>query len=39
LPASSEPIGDKPMTKFFKRAFDLYVTSAGNYPLPMVWAF
>jgi len=24
---------------FFKRAFDSYVASAGNYPLPLVWTF
>jgi len=27
------------MLKLFKRAFDSYVAGAGNYPLPMVWAF
>lgn len=24
---------------FFKRAFDSYISSAGKYPLPMMWTF
>jgi len=27
------------MLKFFKGALNAYIKGAGNYPLPMTWAF
>jgi len=27
------------MLKFFKSALNAYIKGAGNYPLPMTWAF